>query len=64
MFDHMIPLIYWSIEDVDIEEEMKTKLLKNFPRDYKNHKISYNSACDKIKHLTDGRLSFKKIYKL
>lgn len=56
MFSQMLPSIYWSIENVDLDEKMKNKLLLNFPRDYKSRKSSYNSACDKIKHLLSGNI--------
>lgn len=54
MFDHMVPLIYWSIENVDLADDLKTKLQKKFPPDHKNRKIAYNNSCDKIKDLING----------
>jgi len=58
MFDHMVPLIYWSIENVDLADDMKTKLLKNFPRDYKSRKSAYNISCDKIKHSVNSNVLY------
>lgn len=55
MFDHMVPLIYWSIENVDLADDMKTKLQKNFPQDHKSRKTAYNNSCDKMKNLINGK---------
>lgn len=58
MFDHMIPLIYWSIENVELTEDLKMKLLKNFPINHKGRKIAYNTSCNRIKRLINGNNSY------
>jgi len=55
MFDYMVPKVYWRLDERTMPEDVKTELLKYYPRDYqKNNESSYNSACNKIKHLLDG----------
>lgn len=57
MFNHMVPDVYWSIENVEqLPEEMNNNLVKNFPTDYKNRKSSYKNMCNKIKHLVNGNV--------
>jgi len=51
MLGKMIPRVYWSIENVDLAEDMQNKLVKNFPQDYKKSKSAYNEASEKIKKL-------------
>lgn len=58
MFDHMIPFIYWSIENVELTEDLKMKLLKNFPINHKGRKIAYNNSCKRIKRLINGNNSY------
>lgn len=59
MFNHMVPDVYWSIENIELSEEINRKLIKNFPRDYKSRKISYRNMCNKIKHLVNGNVLHK-----
>ncbi|VVC25271.1 Concanavalin A-like lectin/glucanase domain,SPRY domain,Zinc finger, RING-type,B30.2/SPRY domain [Cinara cedri] len=56
MFETMVPVVYWSIENIDLDEELKKKLLLQFPRDYKSHKSAYKNSCDKIKRLVNENL--------
>lgn len=56
MFEIMVPVVYWSIENIDLAEELKKNLLQHFPRDYKSHKSAYENSCDKIKRLINGML--------
>lgn len=56
MFNHMIPVIYWSIENISLVDDTEKKLLKNFPADYKIYKAAYETACDKIKYLINGKV--------
>lgn len=58
MFDLMIPFIYWTIENVELTEDLKMKLLKNFPINHKSRKIAYNSSCNRIKRLINGNNSY------
>ncbi|XP_060863040.1 E3 ubiquitin-protein ligase RNF123-like [Metopolophium dirhodum] len=51
MLEKMIPRVYWSIENVDLAEDMQNKLVKNFPQDYRKCKASYNEAGEKIKKI-------------
>lgn len=54
MFNQMIPVIYWSIENLDLTEDMEKNLTKNFPHDYKKCKSAHGNACNKIKHSING----------
>jgi len=58
----MIPRVYWSIENVDLTEDMQKKLVKNFPQDYKKCKSSYNEASDKIKKLLNRNFYINNTY--
>lgn len=58
MFDIMVPEVYWSVENLDLEEELKEYLIKNCPRDCKNRKTSFKKSCDKIKRLVNGKLYY------
>ncbi|XP_050053150.1 E3 ubiquitin-protein ligase RNF123-like isoform X2 [Aphis gossypii] len=51
MLEKMIPRVYWSIENVELSEDMQNKLIKNFPQDYKKSKSAYNEASEKLKKL-------------
>lgn len=56
MFNQMIPIVYWSIENIDLVKSMESNLLKNFPPDYKICKSAYENSCDKIKLLINGKV--------
>lgn len=56
MLEKMIPRVYWSIENVELSEDMQNKLIKNFPQDYKKSKSAYNEASEKIKKLLNRNL--------
>jgi len=60
MLEQMIPRVYWSIENVDTTEDMKKNLVKNFPRDFKKCKSSYNEASEKIKKLLNRNINILK----
>lgn len=56
MFKQMIPVICWSIENLDLTKEMKENLTKCFPLDYKRCKSAHRNACNTIKHLVNGNI--------
>jgi len=56
MLEKMIPRVYWSIENVELSEDMQNKLIKNFPQDYKKYKSAYNEASEKLKKLLNRNL--------
>lgn len=58
MFKQMIPIVCWSIESLDLTEELKENLTKNFPLDYKRRKSAYRNACNTIKHLVNGNILY------
>jgi len=57
MLEQMIPRVYWSIDNVDLTEDMKENLVKNFPQDFKKCKSSYNEASEKIKKLLNRNIN-------
>lgn len=56
MLEKMIPRVYWSIENIELSEDMENKLIKNFPQDYKKSRSAYNEASEKIKKLLNRNL--------
>lgn len=54
MFDLMVPDVYWSLENIDLIDDLKKNLFLHFPRDCKNCKSSYKNSSDKIKRLVNG----------
>lgn len=59
MLEKMIPRVYWSIENVNLMDDMQNKLVKNFPQDYRKCKSSYNEASEKIKKILNRNLYIK-----
>lgn len=58
MFKQMLPLVCWSIESLDLTEELKEKLIKTFPLDYKRCKSAHRNACNTINHLVKGNILY------
>lgn len=56
MLEKMIPRVYWSIENIELSEDMENKLIKNFPQDYKKSRSAYHEASEKIKKLLNRNL--------
>lgn len=62
MFKQMIPVVCWNIESLDLNEELKENLTKNFPLDYKRCKSAHINACNTIKHLVSGNISYISVF--
>lgn len=55
-----MPYIYWTIENVDLADDIKKSLVKNFPYDFRLRKAAFNYTCDKIKRLLNGNFCLSK----